>query len=73
LKKDGRVITLDGIWLKKQSWVSRQLMSLDRGRHIRTEQGYLDLVKAHFDKVKSTIYDSMLRIPYPYIVMEMTK
>ena len=73
LKEGGRLVTLDGVWTENQGWVSRQLMGLDRGRHIRTEAAYLDLVKPHFEKVKSTVYSRLLRIPYPYIVMEMAK
>jgi SAM-dependent methyltransferase len=45
LKQGGRFVCLEACWIPNQGFVSRYVMSPDRGQHIRTEQSYCDLVQ----------------------------
>jgi hypothetical protein len=45
VKPGGRVITLDNVFTDGQSPIPRLLMSLDRGRHVRSPAGYEALAR----------------------------
>jgi SAM-dependent methyltransferase len=72
LKLSGRFVTIDGVYFSGQNWLSRLVVSLDRGRFVRTKDAYLALVQPYFKSVKATIYDGKIRIPYSQIVLEMS-
>ena len=69
----GRLITLDGCYVENQSKISRYLLDRDRGQNIRTESAYKSLAKTHFQEVKTTLSNNMLRIPYDLLIMECFK
>lgn len=69
LTTDGRLFTLDGCFVEGQSAVARFLLRRDRGRHVRTEESYRELVKAHFDSVESHVDHGLSWSPYTWIVM----
>ena len=48
LKERGRFVCLEASWLKDQGFLSRYIMSRDRGQHIRTQESYRDLVLPFF-------------------------
>jgi SAM-dependent methyltransferase len=73
LKLTGTAISAEGVYLKEQSRMAKYFLSKDRGRFVRTDQGYVDLVRKHFDKVTVTIERRLLRIPTDMIVMTMRK
>ncbi len=73
LKPGGRLVTLDGVYCHDQSRVERFVLSKDRGRHVRTRNGYLDLASKVFGTVNVTIRRDLLRIPYTHIILECTK
>ena len=63
-------MTLDGVWEKGQSVVSRYLLARDRGRFIREEEEYAELALQFFRDVKPSIRHDLLRIPYTHIILE---
>lgn len=65
----GRLVTLDGCYTDGQGPVSRWLLSLDRGDHVRRDFEYVDLIERVFDDVDFTVYDDLLRIPYAHIIV----
>jgi SAM-dependent methyltransferase len=70
LKPGGRMITMDGCYLPKQSRIERYLLDSDRGRFVRTEEEYLKLAHLRFSQVRPHLQPRLLRIPYTHIFME---
>lgn len=73
LKRGGRLVCYDACWIPNQGVVSRYIMSLDRGRNIRTEQQCRQLAGKVFSNVYTWIDTKPLRIPYVTIVVECEK
>lgn len=73
LRPSGRLVTMDGVRLPRQSTYETLLLNSDRGKHIRTTAQYLDLAKAAFSSVTPVVTHTLLRIPYPSLVMVCTK
>jgi SAM-dependent methyltransferase len=73
LKPEGRLITLDGIWLPNQSWFSKFLLRIDRGTFVRGEKEYIELALTSFSKIKPTVRHDLLRIPYSHLILECTR
>jgi SAM-dependent methyltransferase len=73
LKRGGRLVCHDACWIPNQGVVSRYIMSLDRGRNIRTEQQFRQLAGKVFSNVHTWIDTKPLRIPYVTIVVECEK
>ncbi len=69
LKPDGRIVTIDNVWLPKQRAVVRLINCLDSGTNIRTPEGYLRLLDGSGLEVQSLVLNNLLRIPYDHIVM----
>jgi SAM-dependent methyltransferase len=55
LKPGGRVVTLDPVYAAEQNLIARLLISLDRGRNVRTLEGYRNLASGSFDRVVGDI------------------
>ena len=72
LKPEGRLVTFDGCWIPKQSWIARLLLHMDRGRFVRPVDGYLDLVSPFFGNIRSHIRHDLLRMPYTHLILECT-
>lgn len=70
LTEGGRLVTLDGCYLEGQSKTARWILSRDRGRNVRTLEGYRSIAESVFPSVKTTIYSTLLRIPFTLLVME---
>jgi SAM-dependent methyltransferase len=70
LRSGGRLITLDGCYVAGQNPVSRWLLTRDRGRHVRSEDEYLHLMRGLFADVTATVREDLLRVPYTHLVME---
>lgn len=71
LKPSGRLITLDGCYTKEQSLLARFILSIDRGKHVRSQKDYLKLASKVFPtNIKIDIRDDLLTIPYTHIIME---
>jgi SAM-dependent methyltransferase len=68
LKPTGVLFTLDGCLGDAHSWVVNWVLRHDRGRHIRSEDGYRQLLKEHFETVKIFIRDDLAFIRYPFAI-----
>ncbi len=55
LKPNGRVITLDPVFAKRQDPIARLLIGLDRGRHVRSPAGYEAMARDAFAHVHGTV------------------
>jgi cyclopropane fatty-acyl-phospholipid synthase-like methyltransferase len=73
LKLGGRLITLDGCIAERQHWMTRYLVSKDRGRHLRTSERYLQMASEVFSTVAVHVRDDLLRIPYTLSILECTR
>ncbi|MCG6537672.1 MAG: class I SAM-dependent methyltransferase, partial [Syntrophales bacterium LBB04] len=63
----GRLISLDGVFCKKQSPISRLLLSLDEGKFVRTEKEYTLLASGVFPSIRSVVRHDMFYFPYTII------
>jgi len=72
LKKGGRLITYDGCYIDGQPWFEKYLLSKDRGKFVRSREGYLALIKKVFSNVHDTIYHDKFNVPYPLLIIECT-
>jgi SAM-dependent methyltransferase len=70
LKPGGRLFTLDGCYAPGQSRVARWLLSRDRGKNVRTEEGYRELAAARFTDVRPVLRHDLFRIPYTILILE---
>jgi hypothetical protein len=68
LKPNGRVVTLDNVFVKGQNPIAKFLICLDRGRHVRSPDGYLALARASFQDVYGTVSHRVFP-PYTYFYM----
>ena len=73
LKKGGRFVSFEACWLPNQGFLSRYIMSKDRGQNIRTEQMYRQLASDVFKNVNTWVDTKPLRIPYVIIFLECQK
>jgi SAM-dependent methyltransferase len=68
LKPGGRLITLDNVFTDRQNPIARLLISLDRGRHVRSPAGYEALARRVFAHVDGTVVAQAFP-PYTYFFM----
>jgi len=68
----GRLVTIDGCYIAGQSRIAAFLLSLDRGRHVRTPEEYALLAKPVFSKVRVTVRHDLLRIPFTFCILELS-
>ena len=73
LKPGGRLVTIDNIYIKNQSFFARYIISKDRGQNVRTLDQYIRIGETAFTKIEYKIIHDMLRVPYTHIVMTFTK
>ncbi len=70
LKKDGRFISVDPCYIENQNFLSKFLITCDRGQNVRRPEELEALAKTHFNKVEVRHRNDFLRIPYDHAVME---
>src|SRR3989338_3893906 len=73
LKDGGYLMTHDPTYVENQSPITRFIISMDRGVHIRTPEEYLSLAKKYFKKVETTVFHDILRIPNTILFMKCYK
>jgi SAM-dependent methyltransferase len=73
LKLNGALITYDNVYVENQHPIAKWLISRDRGRAVRTVEGYQKLALRHFVDVESEVLHDVLRIPYTGFVMRCVK
>jgi SAM-dependent methyltransferase len=69
----GRVVTYDPCFAPEQGAVARFLVSRDRGRHVRSPDGYEALARRVFPHVAATLLQGHLRIPYTATVLSASR
>jgi SAM-dependent methyltransferase len=69
LKADGRIVTIDNVWLPNQRAVVKLINKLDSGTNIRTPEGYLRLLGGLGFDIQTRVFNNLLRIPYDHFVM----
>jgi SAM-dependent methyltransferase len=70
MRKDARIVTLDGCFDDEQSSIAKSLARLDRGQNVRTEGPYRSLFEKRFRSVKSAVRHDLLNIPYTHCILE---
>lgn len=70
LKAGGRFITHDGCFIENQSKIKKWLLKNDRGRFVRTKEGYFKLFSKYFTDIKISIREDLYNIPYTIIIFE---
>lgn len=74
LRTGGRLATYDPVLHADQSFLSRWVVKRDRGKWVRTESEYSNLLAASFPgKVNRKIYTGLLRIPYDHVTFTSIK
>jgi SAM-dependent methyltransferase len=66
----GRFLALDPCLTAGQHPVARWLVSRDRGRHMRSKDEHLRLVRQVFPDASATLRHDLLRVPYTHLIVE---
>jgi SAM-dependent methyltransferase len=69
LKAEGRIVTLDNVWLPDQRLLVKLVNTLDSGINIRTPEGYVGLFNGLGFELQTRVFNDLLRIPYDHFVM----
>lgn len=67
LKKNGKLLILDNILIKKQNIIARALIKLDKGNYIRNLSDYEFFLKNNFNKFSYSIINQKF-IPYTWFI-----
>jgi SAM-dependent methyltransferase len=73
LKDNGRLFNLDGYYFKGQSWLRKWMLDNDRGQHVRTIDGYKQLLEPYFKKVVLNPREDISWFPYSFMAGISTK
>ncbi len=72
LAPGGRLVTMDGCFFPDtrgwRAWVLRH----DRGKHVRTPQGYHALFAPHFPHIRAERQSDLFRVPYDSLIVAAT-
>jgi ubiquinone/menaquinone biosynthesis C-methylase UbiE len=69
LKANGRIVTIDNVWLPRQRAIVKLINKLDSGTNIRTPEGYLRLLVGLGFDIQTRVFNDLLRIPYDHFIM----
>jgi 2-polyprenyl-3-methyl-5-hydroxy-6-metoxy-1,4-benzoquinol methylase len=70
LRPGGRLVCLEATFLTRQTRLSKQMVNMDRGRYVRSEQQWKDLLARSFDNFSTSVVTGLIRIPYTHIVIQ---
>jgi SAM-dependent methyltransferase len=73
LAPGGRIIAVDPTVSAETHPVGRYLASRDRGRNVRSPEGYEALARRAFDDVKLHLRHDLLRVPYSHAILECSR
>lgn len=73
LRPGGWLVTYDNVHIDNQNPVARWLIARDRGRAVRTQNGYEALARPLFPRIECVILHDTLRLPYTILVMRCVK
>jgi SAM-dependent methyltransferase len=66
----GRLCTLDNYTYPGQNPISRCLIANDRGKHVRSREGYERLAAPHFREIRCETSSRLLNFPYDIVMFE---
>jgi len=69
LRPLGHFVSVDACWAEGQSWLARAFIALDRGRFVRTADGYSTLGARVFRTCTAELRHDLLRIPYTHLIL----
>lgn len=72
LKKSGKILTLDPVYIKKQNFIAKFLNKTDVGNHVRFKNEYLKILRKDFKKIKSKIKKQTF-VPYTWFSTQCQK
>jgi SAM-dependent methyltransferase len=70
LKNGGRMITVDPCYFTGQSWLTRFVVSKDRGQNVRRHEDYAMLAKKSFTNVSNPLWYGYAPIPFSVSIVE---
>ena len=65
----GRFVAIEPVFTPDQRLSARLIIASDRGRYVRDEEGYINLLKSGFGNVTGDVVHGRLRIPYSHIIL----
>ncbi len=68
LSPGGSVVTFDCVLVERQPRMARFLIERDRGRRVRTPEGYRAVLGREFEKVEDEVRHDLLRVPYTHYI-----
>lgn len=71
LAPGGRVITIDPTLTLGQHPIAAFVARRDRGRNVRSPEGYRALAEGVFEHVEAEVRHDLLRIPYSHCILQM--
>jgi ubiquinone/menaquinone biosynthesis C-methylase UbiE len=69
LKSNGKITTIDNVWLPGQRTTAKFIIRMDSGQNVRSPEGYVGLLSGLGMDVETRIFHDLLRIPYDHFVM----
>jgi SAM-dependent methyltransferase len=69
LRPGGALVSSDPSFHAGQPLLARWIISMDRGRRVRTPEAYRKLIGQHFDTVEAWLVTDLLRIPYSHYIV----
>lgn len=66
---NGIFASYDNALTDPQDPIARKLILADRGNYVREPEGYVKLMRNHFQNVETSIHTDLLRIPYTIFFM----
>jgi cyclopropane fatty-acyl-phospholipid synthase-like methyltransferase len=63
LKNNGFMLTIDPVFTKNQSKISKLITQFDRGQHVRYGEEYKQIASSYFSKIHTHIFDHVGRLP----------
>lgn len=70
LSSQAKILTSDPVFTKKQNFISKKLISLDRGKNVRFDHEYDQLIEGSNFKIKSSTLIKQNFPPYQRYLME---
>ena len=64
LRDNGVLVTYDNVYVENQHWFAKWLISRDRGKAVRTVEGYRKLIEKKFLIVDDRVLHDTLKVPY---------
>ncbi len=69
LRDHGHLMTHDPVYIPNQHPIARWIISHDRGKAVRTPDGYRNLASQRFSDIEDVVLHNNLRFPYTHFVM----